>query len=341
MITNPLKLSMQLFQRKNGFWYIRFTGDRWLSLKTKEEKRAHILFSQAEREFLESRVVSLDKIPKTTVKQFFEEYDTWCQGNHKASTYSREKRIFKKFRDFIDGKMALHAVTQRDGERYILYCKRLKNKETSINIELRTLKAAFKKAIEWKYLKESPFRHVKLLKYTREIRFIEQLDQIESIFEAIASEGKKETQRIYRLVFALYVYTGARRGEIWKLQWKDIGDDAIIFRDRKNYEMLKVPIVAKLSDVLSEHNRGVGRLIPVTLDQMSRRMKYYLKKAGLGNLKPHDLRHTFASHLLMSGVPLETVQKLLGHSSIQATQIYTHLTEDHKRQAIHKLPYGS
>jgi integrase len=338
---NSVNFSMHLFKRENGIWYISFRRGIWKSLKTKDEKKARSLYNKIERKYLQGRVAVLENKPRISVSAFFEEYDKWCEENHSHTSYSREKRIFRKFESFIQGTSALHGITQKDGEAYISYCKKLGNKEVSINIELRTLKAAFKKACPWGYLKESPFRFIPLLKYHKELpRFIEKADMIDKIFEAIASEGKEITKRIYRLVFALYIYTGGRRSEIWKLNWKDITEDSITFRERKNYEMLTVPIVPRLKAILYEYERGVGRLIPVTIDQMSKRIKYYLRKAGVGHLKPHDLRHTFASHLLMSGVSLQTVQKLLGHVSIQATQIYTHLTEEHKKREILKLPYG-
>ena len=61
-----------------------------------------------------------------------------------------------------------------------------------------------------------------------------------------------------------------------------------------------------------------------------------LKKAGLdGNL--HCLRHTFAAHLLMNGVPLYTVSQLLGHADISTTQIYAHLSEEHLQDAVKGL----
>jgi site-specific recombinase XerD len=53
----------------------------------------------------------------------------------------------------------------------------------------------------------------------------------------------------------------------------------------------------------------------------------------------HTLRHTFASHLVMSGVDLTTVQKLLGHASIETTQIYAHLAPDHLRAAMETIDY--
>lgn len=65
------------------------------------------------------------------------------------------------------------------------------------------------------------------------------------------------------------------------------------------------------------------------------------RRAGLENVSPHTLRHTFASHLIMAGVNLKAVQTLLGHKSIKITMdIYGHLTPDHLEASINRLPYG-
>ncbi|MBF0592624.1 MAG: site-specific integrase [Nitrospirae bacterium] len=141
------------------------------------------------------------------------------------------------------------------------------------------------------------------------------------------------------LMFALYIHTGARRSEIQSLQWSDIQGDGVVFGKTKTYKSRKVPISEGLRNIILEHGRGVGKIFNLTPDRISHAMKTYLKKAGMGSFRLHDLRHTFASLLVQTGVGLRTVQELLGHTSYSTTLIYAHLSQQHLQNAIAKIQY--
>jgi site-specific recombinase XerD len=76
---------------------------------------------------------------------------------------------------------------------------------------------------------------------------------------------------------------------------------------------------------------------PFMAGHFNHKFKALCTACGLSGVGFHTLRHTFASHLVMAGVPIVTVQALLGHSNIQTTMVYAHLSKDHKAQAVNSL----
>ena len=104
----------------------------------------------------------------------------------------------------------------------------------------------------------------------------------------------------------------------------------------ENYcELLRGKLAAKCPHppeelFLSRSGRPIDRI------QLWRLVKMYAKRAGINaNISPHSLRHSFATHLLAGGADLRFVQEMLGHASIQTTQIYTHV-EHSRLKKVHK-----
>ena len=138
--------------------------------------------------------------------------------------------------------------------------------------------------------------------------------------------------------------TGMRRSEILNLKWEnvDMSQGYVRVEETKNGESRYIPINKQLNEALKTVKYNTSGDYVFSHDNEPVRtfktaFNAAVKRAGVDRFTFHDLRHTFASVLVMKGVDLATVQELLGHKSITMTKRYSHPTPEHKRQAIEKL----
>ncbi len=144
--------------------------------------------------------------------------------------------------------------------------------------------------------------------------------------------------------------TGARRGEMFALKWADVSLESDTIRlvssksakNGKSAKVRYVPINESLRELFESMTAGAPQehVFPRDIN-LRRKFKLALHWAGLPEYRVHDLRHTFASHLVINGTPLYTVSKLLGHSSIEVTQRYAHLGNENLIQAVQCLKFGA
>ena len=165
------------------------------------------------------------------------------------------------------------------------------------------------------------------------------------IFLGYWSNKKHKPKALWAITLALY--TGMRRGEILALKWDavDIGSGFICVRrsycrvskeireETKSKKIRRIPINSMLRAQLMELNNvtvGKGNVVPLLHSDSFRKIFARMaREAGVKVIRFHDLRHTFASNFLMSGGSIYDLRQILGHSSVQVTERYTHFVPNH------------
>jgi len=145
----------------------------------------------------------------------------------------------------------------------------------------------------------------------------------------------------------LALNTGMRQGELLNLKWVGVNFERGVISVMQTKTMRRKTIAINEAarealNWLNEHRYGDYLVMWPWGDRVGRTTVYDAFKqacsaAGINDFRFHDLRHTFASHLVMAGVDLVTVKDLLGHAGINMTVRYSHLVPEHKAQAVAKL----
>lgn len=207
-------------------------------------------------------------------------------------------------------------------------------------------------------LKSDPTARIPSPKLKRALPHTLGPEDVEALLGAFLVDGVAPDWRAIRdtaLLEVLYA-AGARISEALGLRLGDLADDLSSARlHGKGDKMRVVPLGRRAADAVTRWVRDerpalAGRARAATdrlflsrsgkpLDRQTawRRVKEAAARAGLDPaLSPHDLRHSFATHLLAGGADLRAVQEMLGHASIRTTEIYTHLDAEHVR-AVHRM----
>lgn len=217
-----------------------------------------------------------------------------------------------------------------------------KVKPLTANHTLSIIKAWLNWCINRSYLVHNPAQGIKKYKTEKNPPRFLSVDETHRLLEAA------KDNHLYPMI-STAVYTGMRLGELLRLDWKDIdfNRSQIMVANKagnptKSKKFRIIPLSPVLKKILEPYKKKEGicfRDIRGKSHHFPKPFYNILERANLKDVGWHTLRHTFASHLVMQGVDLVTIKDLLGHASIQTTMIYSHLTSEHTKQAIQKLPY--
>lgn len=278
------------------------------------------------------------------------------QKNYSDYTILNYRNDILEYFHYLDRENLLFIeVVYSDIRFYLIYLKEeKKDVNTSINRKLSSLRSFYKYLVNEEIVKNNVFSLLSGPKRNRKLPRYFEYNELEELF-LTPDKRTPVGQRDLLLLEMLYA-TGVRVGELIHIKVSDIDlhDKTILILGKGNKERI-VTYGEYCEEILKIYLKD-GRIILnkdnsdfLFLNQnggnlTERGVRYILtkliQKTSLHKkISPHMIRHSFATHLLNEGCDLLTVQKLLGHESIKATQIYTHVTTDRLKEVYyHSFP---
>lgn len=271
------------------------------------------------------------------------------QKNYSDYTVLNYKNDILEFFDYLSREnLNYRTIEYSDIRFYLMYLKDDKHDDnSSVSRKLSSLRGLYKYMANEGIVKTNVFSLVNAPKKSKKLPRYFEYNELEELFR-VPDTNTSLGQRDLLLLEMLYA-TGVRVGELVNIKVKDIdlGRRNIIILGKGNKERY-VTYGEYCEDILKQYlNDGYILLNKTGSDYLflnnnggnltERGVRYILdeliKKTSINKkISPHMIRHSFATHLLNEGCDLLTVQKLLGHESIKATQVYTHVTTDRLKE---------
>jgi integrase len=345
--------------KRGRIWWFTYTG---LDGRQKFESSGSILKSDAEyklacrrKDLGEGREPVVKKIPNYSFSHLCDEYLKWAE---RQRSFKSKKVFVEQLREEF-GNVPLRSFNSMLIEQY--QTERMKqgwkvkrvrngdnieevregNKPATINRLVATLKHMFTKAVEWDMVEEETLKRVRKVKLleenNRRLRYLTK-EEAQALLKACSDE--------LRPIVTMAMHTGMRKGEILSLTWDqvDLRHGFILLDRTKNGERREIPVNETLRTCLKGLLRRVDapfvfydRVTGKPYRDIKKGFQGALRRSKIWDFKFHDLRHSFASHLVMAGVDLTTVKELLGHKSLVMTLRYAHLAPAHKVKAVRML----
>lgn len=321
---------------------------KWIKIGKVSKAQANKILKQLEAQHIKGKLGLLDT-KQILLSDYLDEYLVHCKANKAPNTYRLEKGLARILLAHF-GNVLLKTIDNHGLEGFKTTRINKGLKPNSTNREIIIIKYMLRKAKDWKYIDNIP--HIKLLKVPKSpIKYLS-VKEIDSIINHSSIWLKP--------IIIVLRNTGMRIGELLNLKLSNIdlskGYITVISSKTNNYRL--IPINNELGPLL--HWLSNNYIAPNNMkiyDRMDIHSKYLFchpdgskiksiktsfnnacRRAGI-KATVHMLRHSFASHLVMNGVDLVSVKELLGHTSINTTMIYSHLSDKHKVNTVGKLPW--
>ncbi|MBV2091695.1 MAG: site-specific integrase [Candidatus Thiodiazotropha sp. (ex Ctena orbiculata)] len=314
-----------------------------------------------------------EKLKYSTLKGFLEKkFRPWAETNRKTGSHMTQ-RIESAFSELLD--KPLDEISPWLIEKWRKGRFEQGRTVGTVNRDIATLKSCLSRAVDWHVIDEHPLRRLKLSREDRQgvVRYLSP-DEEKRLLLALNNRDKeikskrtsgnnwRRSRRHPPLpeitstysdhltpMVILSLNTGMRRGEVFHMQWRDInfanktlvvhGETAKSGKTR--HINLNGTALNALNNWRKQSPPSNKLVFPgkegKPLDNIRKSWEGLLMRANIHKFRWHDMRHHFASKLVMAGVDLNTVRELLGHSDLKMTLRYAHLAPEHKAAAVEKL----
>jgi len=327
--------------KRGNIYYIRYVDPSGKvireSARTTNLKEALKFLAQRKAEVSKGEYPERVRIKNYSFKELAERYKEWAEIQ---KSWNKSKRYMVEVLEQKFGNIALRKLEPSIVEKFIVDIAKQNKKPATVNKYITILKHMLRKAVEWNMVEEAILKRLSSIKQlrlnNRRLRYLTK--------EEIARLLSCCDKNLYPIVFTA-LNTGMRKSEILGLKWSnvDLKNGYIYVENSKSSESRTIPMNEKLLSLfrkmfeerkLSSEYVFVNPKTGAKYQDIKKAFASTLKKAQIKNFHFHDLRHTFASHLVMAGVDLTTVKELLGHKDIKMTLRYSHLAPEHKQKAV-------
>lgn len=330
-----------IYRRKGSkIWWISYRQNSKAyseSLKTQDRATALFLKNQIELKLAQKVTIHQDKTLTTK-----DALDRYINHLELIATPSHKNGVRTAINQFCEWSniLLIKDITPEAVEKYLSY-RKANQKAWTVKADLKSLKSLMNWLEETNVIPANPIKKVRLSKPQNRIPFFLQKDEARELLEISKAIGN-----IYYFV-AISLCTGIRRGELLRLKWEDFDFDKrkLTIHKSKTGLFRVIPFHSNLKAYLGPIRAKSGRIFDYYEIPKKQWNKIFKVKDANGDqvipsvLRWHDLRHTYASNLILDGVPIRTVSELLGHKNIATTMIYSHLTSKTLEEAVLKADY--
>jgi integrase len=268
------------------------------------------------------------------------------------TTYAKYDLAVRLFWQTVNGAKRLTEINPQDVQRWQDALMKSGRSPGTVNLMRNIIKIPFKLAKDSGVIERNPCLLVKPMKVQKVQRGVFLPEQIQSILAVCDSE--------WRGLVLFGFYSGQRLGDLSRLRWQDVSDGTIAIRQGKTGNQVQIPLHPALSEWIAQVPRSsrsqyvFASLWHKPISDLSKKFSSLVCSSGVANglirqrcggksrnlsgLSFHSLRWSFTTYLCNAGIPVETRQKLTGHSSAEMNIHYSKMDISVLRSAISTLP---